>query len=551
MRSFPAEFFVRRPDLSLLFAFAFLSICFTGQFAPFANPNELSRLQAVYSFVENGTFAIDGTIAIFGDHEDKSVWDGHFYSNKAPGLTFAAIPVYRALRLFFPRPESRFAPVFLLLRVLVVTPVCLLALARFLALLRRRGAPAPALVTAALAFGTPFLFYSRSFFSHAWTAALIFLSLDLILRAEEAGSQRRAGSLLLGAGVLAGWAAISEYPLALFALLLWARSFSRRSPGRAVFFALGLLPPLALLLAYDAACFGSPLTLSSAREAAPRYAALVHQGLFGFGPPSPRIALKYLLHPARGVLLFSPFFAWAVVGFVRWWRRREHRADWAFCFFGTLLFFVAMCGYPNWHGGWSLGNRYLMPLLFPVGLALAHSLDSPRSRLAFAAAAVFSVATHVLLCSAWPHFPDDVAWPAASGSLWFLQRGWAAPGILGEPPGWAPVAVVISAAAAALALAPAIASAQLPPGRVKLSILAGLLLFAVTLALAPRPSFWARLWRAEIFTSLGRDPSFGELQDVVESARSPEERQRALISWRLYGPRPGAGTISKTFQRAM
>ena len=112
MRSLPAGFFVRRPDLSLLLAFAFLSIFFTGQFAPFANPNELSRLQAVYSFVENGTFAIDGAIAVFGDHEDKSVWDGHFYSNKAPGLTFAAIPVYRALRVFFPRPESRFAPVF-------------------------------------------------------------------------------------------------------------------------------------------------------------------------------------------------------------------------------------------------------------------------------------------------------------------------------------------------------------------------------------------------------------------------------------------------------
>jgi len=39
-----------------------------------------------------------------------------------------------------------------------------------------------------------------------------------------------------------------------------------------------------------------------------------------------------------------------------------------------ILFFVAMTAYPNWHGGWSMGNRYLLPLLFPFAppfLALA------------------------------------------------------------------------------------------------------------------------------------------------------------------------------------
>ena len=164
MRSPAADVTERRAALAVLLAFAFVSILFTGQVRPFPNPNELSRFEAIYSYVENGTFSIDDAISRLGDHEDKSLSAGHFYSNKAPGLAFAGIPVYRALRVFFPKPRTSFEPIFVLLRMLVVTPVCLLALARFFARLKQRGAPAAALVTASLAFGTNYLFYARSVF---------------------------------------------------------------------------------------------------------------------------------------------------------------------------------------------------------------------------------------------------------------------------------------------------------------------------------------------------------------------------------------------------
>ena len=54
----------------------------------------------------------------------------------------------------------------------------------------------------AVAFGTPFLFYSRTFFSHAWTASLLFLAWDLIGRSEE--TPRRRSVFLFAAGLLAG-----------------------------------------------------------------------------------------------------------------------------------------------------------------------------------------------------------------------------------------------------------------------------------------------------------------------------------------------------------
>src|SRR5258708_6981542 len=110
--------------------FAFLCLYFTGQFPPWANPNEVSRLETVFAFAEFRTFQIDRAIPVLGDHEDKSHSGGHFYSNKAPGLALAAIPVYRMLRLVFPAPGSVFDTIFVLVRILTVSLLTVVALAR-------------------------------------------------------------------------------------------------------------------------------------------------------------------------------------------------------------------------------------------------------------------------------------------------------------------------------------------------------------------------------------------------------------------------------------
>ncbi len=485
MRAAFPDLVAPRAGLGVVGAFLLVSLCFTGQFPPFANPNEASRYAAVFSAVESGTFRIDDALAVVGQTEDKSVSEGHFYSNKAPGLALAATPVYRALRILFPRPTSAFAPIWLLLRILVVTSVCCVA---FEGLRRRLAARRPAaasLVVAALSFGTPLLFYGRTFFSHAWTAAVLFLSLEAIRRAEAASASRRVGALLWTAGFLAGWAAISEYPVALLAGLLLVRASARRAFRNGAFFAAGLVLPLAVLMTYNAICFGSPFVLSSAREAFPEFSQLAGQGLFGFRLPDPRAAVGLLFHPARGLFLFSPFLLWAVPGFLAWGRSGEERADRAFCLIACIVFFLAMCAYPNWHGGWSLGSRYLMPLLFFLSLAVARALDSPRSRWLFAAAAAFSIGVHFLEALAWPYFPLALAWPPRTGSLWFLANGWLAPAQAGIP---APVALAVALAASAVALATVISGLAGPRRRSLLAVAVGLSLFGATLALAPPPS---------------------------------------------------------------
>ena len=531
----------RRATGLVLLAFGFLAVYFTGLFPPFMNPNELSRFQTVVSMAESKTFSIDEAIAALGDHEDKSTWDGRFYSNKAPGLAFAAYPVYRALRVVLPAPTPDSSGRLLyLLRLLTVSLVCWLALRRFAARVESLGGhPAAApLVTLAVALGTPFLFYARSFFAHAWTASLLFLAWDLLRKSEERTARWPAG-LAAGAGFLAAWAVISEYTVAPIALLLALRAAARPDARRLAAFAMAAAVPLALLLLYNAVSFGSPFTLSSAREADPAYAELAGKGIFGLGAPSLEVAWRYLADPARGALLFSPFLLWFFPGAVRWWRSGSDRADCAFTLAVVVVFFVVLTGYPNWHGGWSLGSRYLLPAVFFAGHPIARALESPLSRGLFLAAAVFSVATHFLLTATWVHLPPDLAWPAATSAPWFLQRGWIAQNLAALFGTSGAVTLALPAVSTALAvLAVARVSRPTRPA-LPVALLVGVAPLVALLLRPPELSYPGRLWRAaQLGAFSDRDPRREELRAVALEAATPEERRRAMAMWRVFGPRP-------------
>ena len=490
---------------ALLTAFAFQLVWFTGFFPPQDNPNELSRFEAVVAYVESGTFSIDETVRRFGDQMDKSVWNGHFYSNKAPGLISAAIPVYRLFRVFFAEPRQGWSIVFVLTRLLTVSLVSLVALARFTRRLEERAPTraTAALVSCALAFGTPFLYYARSFFSHAWTASLLFLAWDLLRTSEE--TRRRRSTFLFGAGLCAGWAAISEYPAALVAAALAARALAV-PPGRrmraAAIFAAGALPALGLLALYDAVCFGSPWRISSACEAFPTYTELARRPLFGLGLPTLTGAFGSLFSPRRGVILFSPFFLWAIGGWIAWWRSGRDRQDCVFTLAASIAVWLPIAGYPHWDGGWSLGMRYLLPGLFFAALAIPRALETPLSRGFFLAAVAFSVALHTLASLSYAHYPNGVVWPVAAVSAWLVSRGAVAPN-LGLFAGLPPLLSLLPAIAA-IGTALALALRRFPaarPGAAMGSLLGVAILAAALLLPAPVwPSDAA--WRQRVAADL-------------------------------------------------
>ncbi|MBI1878319.1 MAG: hypothetical protein HYR94_08860, partial [Chloroflexi bacterium] len=53
----------------------------------------------------------------------------------------------------------------------------------------------------------------------------------------------------------------------------------------------------------------------------------------------------------------------AVVGFWAWWRMKQMGAEWAVCLWAFLSFFLFNGSSVMWEGGFSIGPRYLAPML--------------------------------------------------------------------------------------------------------------------------------------------------------------------------------------------
>lgn len=512
----------------VLAAFAFVTIYVVNLFPRFRNPNEFSRYELVVSMAERHSFMIDAELASLGDHEDKAVFGGHFYSNKAPGLSFAALPFYELLRpALGPARRGQFTAMFYGIRLATVSAASLAALI-LLALRLRRSCADPhlaPLILFAVAFGTPFLVYARSFFSHAWTASLLYIAFELLDR------ERRAGWAALS-GFLAGWAVLSEYPAALAAAVLGLLAL-RRGPARAAFFLAGALPTAALLALYDRACFGGFFELSSRHEAFKDYTALARERLFGFRFPSAAVAFRYLFSASRGVLFQSPFFVLLPAAACSPSLRGRARIA---ALSAVAVTFVAMCGYENWHGGWALGSRYLVPVLLLAAWPLAgvgEANGGTPAKLFFAAAAGFSAAYFFFSGLTFWCLPHVPALGVRFYSGYWLSRGWAAPTLAGESlPAQLPVLLATGAAAAA-----AFGAAFRDRARALLLAAGGTLAFALLFAgPAPRADFGSRLTRAMILDGDSDvDPQRVELMRLEPEARTPAEREAWKKAMKSYG----------------
>ena len=347
---------VRRACAVVIGCFAFVCIYFVGFYPGPFDANQRSHYQLLRALGERGTAEIGPELRDLGTHPDVAAYRGRKYSNKAPGLSVAALPGYRLLRLFAPEPRSsKDWLVFYGARVLSVTLVVLLALRMFVRL-ALSVMPVPRLLPLwlfALLFATPFAVYSRSFFSHALTAGLSFLSFALL-----AGPGGIATAL--AAGFLAGAAVASEYPAAVIAVCLLVFAASARSPARLAAFIAGAFVPAVALGWYHTHYFGGLLHVPPAFSL--NFATEAERGIVGVSWPRAESLAGLFVDSAHGLLYFSPFLLlWPVVAVLAL-RRVRREPSLLPPALGPLLLLLVIAGYvpPHWRGGWCLGPRYLM-----------------------------------------------------------------------------------------------------------------------------------------------------------------------------------------------
>ena len=412
--------------------------------------NELPRVYLVKAMAEDGTFAIDRGVARWGATADVSPWGGHQYSNKAPGSSMLVVPVYAAVRAVGGEPGL--AATMWLCRVIAgVLPMLLflVLLDRFLA---RWAAEAAVrrLVLVAYALGSMAMTYSILYISHQLAAVCVGAAWILAL---DHAAGRRGVRAMAAAGLLAGASVLVEYQAA-FALpavaahVAWKlRGRPRRELARAVgAAAVAGAIPLAVLLAYHAACFGHPLR--TGYDASQTFAEYHQQGFLGITELRWEAFRGSTVAPDNGLFALSPWWLLAIPGAIVLWRRREpgHEGEPArerdiVLAGGSIavvyLLFISSINF--WRGGWSVGPRYItvmLPFLLPLvaaAVAAAADVRRPWRRTLLLGAAAGAIAAGVVIyvaaAATFPHWPDRYRAPLYEVTFRLLADGLAAPSL--------------------------------------------------------------------------------------------------------------------------
>src|SRR3954471_1965336 len=287
--------------------------------------NQNSRFALIRAILERHTLQIDAYQLHTGD---RALWQGHYYTDKAPGASLTALLPVEAARLIadaagvdpasFPGIAwtSYVAAVVTSGLFTVIAALCVFHLAV------RWGASDAAALFAASAYGvaTPAWAYATMFMGHGQAAGCLMIALVAVDRlgdfAESPDTRRRMGWVI---GLAGGWAVVTEFQAAIPAVFIGLLAVKRghydvRVVGRiAVGVAIAALP----LLVYNALAFGSPLHIGYASEEG---FAELHTGFFGITYPRLSTIGELLFGRYRGLLPLSPLMGIVPLGLALLWR---------------------------------------------------------------------------------------------------------------------------------------------------------------------------------------------------------------------------------------
>ena len=333
-------------------------------------------IASVASLVEDGSFAISPRFGV--SNPDFVGFQGRRYPNMPPGVAMLLAPSYwvysHVIAWAVPGPREMQQTIFGLWAAVTVTaPILALAAVVMFKLVQRLTQQTTAAIWLAfgLVFGTPVFYYSTGLWSHQYGMSLALAAFYLIVT-------RRPAWLI---GALLGGLLLMEHqaPLAialLGAFWLWSARQDGQSVGRRLgdgcSLALGLLPFLAVLLAYNHDVTGSVLRSP--------VALWYEQNLPGeptFVWPTLARVFGMTFSPFRGIFLYAPLTLLSIAAVARGRAARVPMVRFSYLF--TAAFFVMCVSYIQWETGATFGPRYFTTAL-PFALIPAAYWATPTIR---------------------------------------------------------------------------------------------------------------------------------------------------------------------------
>lgn len=414
------------PDSARRRTIAAVTICAAAFLYPFpyqpqiTNPNENVRFFMTAAIVQHGTYAIDEVRNVWGWVNDAAVYEGHYYSVKAPGTSLLGVPgfwLYAQITELRGQEVDRVVALWMVRMTGSALPM-LIFLYFFHGWLSDRRAP-PVLrdaVFISVALGSLLYAYSLIFVSHALSAATSFGAFMILERARHRG--HISGGHAFAAGLLAASTTAFEYPgfvatvILCFYALACVRPWSRLAP-----FALGAVIPTAAVLHFHWACFDNPLTPGHRYLENPEFRELAQEGFFGASEVSTEAMGNLLFNVGYGLFPLTPVLLFAFLGFPALLAVKRTRLDALVALAIPVATWLLISFMNNWRGGWTVGPRYLalaVPFLgyaaLEGGRVLSRSIPKLTGSFFVGSAAAGLIASGGP--SAWyPHMPEAFTRP--------------------------------------------------------------------------------------------------------------------------------------------
>jgi len=397
--------------------------------------NEESNFALTRAIAEEKRFEIDSFANQTGD---RAIFSGHYYSDKDPGLSFLASPVYTIWKFAYNfSPENfksehtaseeyvtelvsnativtstdrGFFTFSSMILVTVFTSGLFSSLTAVLVykisgyFLKKQSYRI--LIALTYGIGTLAFPYALHFMTHATAVFFVFLSFYLLFKIKS--ERLKESKYFILAGLAAGFGIVVDRLVILIAALIAIYSFSlsrRYSLG----FLIGLILAVLPFFLFNYSIFGNPFDLASSyidrqiwRTAYPssvlslgfsnEESNVVTMSLLNtdvvkkitehfhfISTPNPYVMMRLLLYPYRGLLFYSPILLASLIGL--FFMFKKYRTETILIILGLILLLLMISMRKTWWGGYGFGNRYLLPIVPFLMLPLAFALNKINKKL--------------------------------------------------------------------------------------------------------------------------------------------------------------------------
>ncbi len=378
-----------------------LFVLVTMLFSSFIGNNDETRVFLARSIADNASININ---QFYNATVDRAFFNGSYFSDKPPGSSFFAVPVYIISKSLFGTPQiyhnlttpisdhASFALYFLIILVLSsipggITVVLFYRLSAFFS----KSDSSRKIATFCLAFSTMILGYSSIFMGNSLSLMLVFLSFYLSY------TSYRKNKVSFSAGFFSGLAILVDYWVAPVVLLSLYYSFKSSKKSGITFF-LAMLPPLIVLSAYTYMAFGSFFTVTYSHIDATywsvpnSYLSTPSINLGGnvsgiFSPVLFDTFVRMLFYSYRGLMFYNPLIILVFLFFFEFFRKYKSEAA---SFLILFVLYLCMSSVVDWWGGGAFKLRFMLPTMPFIFIALIFAIERLPKKF-FIPIALFSI----------------------------------------------------------------------------------------------------------------------------------------------------------------